>query len=323
MKELKSNLRKYIQDFVDLKRASGYPYDTSERILHAFDDMITEQFPKLTTITAESIEAWINLYPNEHPNTLARRIPPVRQLGVYLNGLGIPSYVVPGHIPNRQIKYEAHIYTKDELKSFFRAIDGVQFNPMAPTRSFVIPVIFRFYYCCGMRSSEARLLRCEDVNLTTGKIVIRESKGWRARVLYMSDDLLGICKEYNEIVEEFCPNRVPFFPNKDGNFYNESTIDVWFHKFWDPCHPKNEQINNSPRVHDFRHTYATNRLNKWVEEGEDIQVLYPSFSEYLGHSNFADTDYYLKLTTSFYQEMNKRMKETNDLILPEVSNEEE
>lgn len=322
MEELKSRLAAYIQMFIDQKRAAGYPYDTSERILHEFDRMMNNKFPELNTITMEVIESWIELKPNEHPNTLSRRIPPVRQLGVYLNGLGFDAYVIPGHVPNRYIKYDAHIYTETELKEFFSAIDSIEYNDMSPTRSFVIPVIFRFLYCCGMRSSEARLLKSTDVNLETGKITIRESKGWRARNVFMSDDLLGISREYNEIIREIFVDREPFFPNRYGKFYHDGILDIWFHEFWDRTHDRKD-VNARPcRVHDLRHTFAVHRLNQWVENGEDIQSIYPSFSEYLGHSCFEDTDYYLKLSPSFYPELNKRMESSNAAVLPEALYEE-
>lgn len=80
---------------------------------------------------------------------------------------------------------------------------------------------------------------------------------------------------------------------------------------------------NSPRVHDFRHSYCVYRLNRWVSEGADVNALYPYMSEFLGHSNFADTDYYLSLVPSFYPELKRRMTPVNDDILPEVIDDEE
>lgn len=317
MDGLRSGIANQIQDFIDQKRASGYPYDTSERILHRFDKMTADEFPGLATITQESVERWLGLCPGEHPNTLGRRVPPIRQLGTYLNAVGIAAYVIPGHIPHRQIKYEAHIYTKEELLAFFSAIDSVPFNPCAPTRSFVIPVIFRYLYCCGLRSSEARLLSIDDVDLATGKLTVRESKGWRARVVYMSDDLLGISREYGGVMEEIIPGRNPFFPNGNGDYYSRGTLDIWFHEFWDACCCNNGDSSRA-RVHDFRHSYSVHRLNRWIEAGEDVNALYPLLSEYLGHANYSDTDYYLKLSESFYPEMQKRMLEVNESILPEV-----
>lgn len=318
----KSLLGICIKDFIGQKRASGYPYQSSARILLHFDLLAAEKFPRESTITREMCSAWIQSKSGEHPNGLLRRVTPVRQLGKYMKGLGYDVYVIPGHIPDRQVKYEAHIYTTAELKSFFNAIDRCPPSPFSPTRRYVIPLIFRILYCCGLRSSEARLLKKEDVDLETGKISVRESKGWKARIVYMSEDLLEVCREYDSIMGSMFPDRQVFFPNKDGNCFNKSILDYWFHEFWDIL-PESAAITGNPaRVHDFRHGYAVHRLNQWVREGQDINALYPYLSEYMGHSNYADTDYYLSLVEDFYTEMEQRLSTVNDDILPEVHHEE-
>ncbi len=147
-----SGIGVYIQVFIKQKQACGYPYETSSRILYHFDIMISERFPKACTITKDICQEWVHFHPNENPNGLLRRVSPVRQLGKYMNGLGIQTYVLPGHIPNKQIKYEAHIYSEAELNAFFHSIDQCPISPFSPTRCYVIPVIFRLLYCCGMRS---------------------------------------------------------------------------------------------------------------------------------------------------------------------------
>ena len=45
-------------------------------------------------------------------------------------------------------------------------------------------------------------------------------------------------------------------------------------------------------------------------------------SEFMGHSNFADTDYYLTLAEPFYSEFESRMYSINASILPEVPHED-
>jgi len=319
----KSGIGVYIQVFIEQKQACGHPYHSSARILHHFDAMIAERFPDACVLTKDICQEWLHLHPNEHPNGLHRRVTPVRQFGKYMHGLGLPTYVLPGHIPNKQIKYEAHIYTETELKAFFNAIDQCPKSPFSPTRCYVIPVIFRLLYCCGMRSSEARLLRVDDVDLSNGKIIIRESKGWRARIIYMSADLLKVCREYHAIMERIMPSREVFFPNKNGSTFSRPTIGIWFHEFWDHLPEAAAIIGNPPRVHDFRHGYAVDRLNGWVRENENISPLFPYLSEYMGHSNYADTDYYLTLVESFYPEIESRLSEINDDILPEVCHENE
>ena len=319
----KSTLGNYIKDFISQKQALGYPYQSSARILYRFDTLITEKFPGEQTLTKDMCDAWINLKPGEHPNGLLRRITPIRQLGKYMKGFNRETYVIPGHIPNKQIKYEAHIYTSAELKAFFNAIDRCPPSPFSPTRRYVIPVIFRMLYCCGMRSSETRLLKKEDVDLETGKIVIRESKGWKTRIVYMSEDLLEVCREYDSIINSMFPDRQAFFPNKDGNSFSKSTPGYWFHEFWDNLPEARTITENPARVHDLRHGYAVHRLNSWVREGQNINALYPYLSEYMGHTRYIDTDYYLSLIEDFYPEMEKRLSSLNDDILPEVCHEKE
>ena len=312
-----------INDFINQKRAVGYPYQSSARILRHFDIMVAEKFPHERNVTKEICSAWLQQKPGEHPNGLLRRITPVRQLSKYMTGLGYEAYIIPGHFPNKQVKYEAHIYTTTELKAFFCAIDRCPPSPFSPTRRYVIPVIFRLLFCCGMRSSEARLLKTEDVELASGKITIRESKGWKARIIYMSDDLREVCEEYDLIIETIHPKRTVFFPNKDGGFFNKGMIDYWFHEFWDDLPEAKAVTGNPARVHDFRHGHAVHRLNQWVRDGQDINALYPYLSEYMGHSHYADTDYYLSLVAEFYPEMERRLSSLNDDILPEVLHEEE
>jgi len=321
--EFFSPLGSCIENFIVQKRASGFPYKSAARILHHFDLLVSERFPNETTITKEICTAWLNYKPGEHQNGLLRRVTPVRQLAKHMAGFGYDAYIIPSHIPNKQIKYQAHIYTASELKAFFSAIDSCPRSPYSPTRMYVIPVIFRLLYCCGLRSSEARLLKKEDVDLASGKIVIRESKGWRARIVYMSDDLLDVFREYNSVMENMLPDRHAFFPNKDGNCFNLGMLDYWFHEFWDNLPEARAITGNRARVHDFRHAHIVHRLNQWVREGNDINSLLTYLSEYMGHSHYADTDYYLSLVEEFYPEMEKRLASVNEDILPEVHHEEE
>jgi hypothetical protein len=67
----------------------------------------------------------------------------------------------------------------------------------------------------------------------------------------------------------------------------------------------------------------TERLNRWVVEGRDVNALYVYLSEYVGHSSYSSTDYYLHLVGSFYPEMKKRLSPVDKDILPEVYIHEE
>ena len=317
-----SKFRADIEAFIIQKRASGYPYNTSARVLGYLDAMISKSFPDSDILSKEICNAWIDKCSSFHQNTLLRRVTPVRQLAKYLVGTGKEAYIIPGGIPNKQIHYDAHIFTETELKAFFSSIDKCRKSSFSPYRCYVIPVIFRLLYTCGLRASEARLLNVDDVDLGTGKIFIRGSKGWEARIIYVSLDMLDLLCRYDCIIQRYLPARKAFFPNQKGDYYSKSTLDIWFHEFWDTLPEAAVTKGNKPRVHDFRHSYCVYRLNQWVRDNADLNALYPYLSEFVGHSNFADTDYYLTLAEPFYLEFEARMRKVNAAILPEVPHED-
>ena len=248
-----SKFRADIEAFIIQKRASGYPYNTSARVLGYLDAMISKSFPDSDILSKEICNAWIDKCSSFHQNTLLRRVTPVRQFAKYLVGTGKEAYIIPGGIPNKQIHYDAHIFTETELKAFFSSIDKCRKSPFSPYRCYVIPVIFRLLYTCGLRASEARLLNVDDVDLGTGKIFIRGSKGWEARIIYVSLDMLDLLCRYDCIIQRYLPARKAFFPNQKGDYYSKSTLDIWFHEFWDTLPEAAVTKGNKPRVHDFRH----------------------------------------------------------------------
>lgn len=129
-------------------------------------------------------------------------------------------------------------------------------------------------YCCGLRSSEARLLKVEDVDFEIGIFKILNAKGKKDRNVMMSDDMLKLCGKYHKEVEKIFPGRTWFFPNHRGGYYCKCEMQYMFHKFWD----KTKIVNicgNSPRVHDFRHSFCIKRLNLWVSEGKDLNAFLP------------------------------------------------
>lgn len=208
-----SKIKDYITSFVSQKRNAGYPYNRSARILKVFDEMIINNFPNDTTITKEMIDFWIAYKPGEHPNGLLRRITPIRQLSIYIKYFDDNCYVVPGHIPNKQIKYDPHIYTKEELIAFFNVTDNLKPSIYSPYKVYIAPVIFRLFFLCGMRHSEVLHLEMDDINDDYTCLRIKESKSWKERKIYISDELSRMLKEYDEIISELKPNREFFFPS--------------------------------------------------------------------------------------------------------------
>jgi integrase/recombinase XerD len=314
------NFTSLIAGLVEEKKSIGYPYDTSARIIKVFSSFCMEHYPQETALTKEIAIHWAERKQDEHGNGLLRRITPVRQLAKYMNRIGIEAFVIPSGIPNKQIHYVPHIFTDQELRVFFVEIDRCAVCPYSPARHLMIPVFFRLLYCCGLRSSEARLLNVEDVDLKIGNLTIRQSKGNKDRNVVMSEEVLCLCRIYHAKVSRIFPDRIVFFPTPLGKYYNHSLIDHWFHLFWDKTGITTSS-GNLPRVHDFRHTFAVKRLNLWVKEGKDLQAFLLYLSIYLGHAHLRETDYYLHFVPKFFPLFKEKTLEKCANFIPEVKYE--
>jgi integrase len=315
------NFKLYIEGLIEQKRSLGHSYDTSAWILKKFDEFCRTNYPNETLLTKEIAMHWAQRRPDESVSNLTHRITPLRQLAKYMNRLGVQTYLIPSGISGKPIRYVPHIFTDEELKAFFVAVDQCPPSLSSPARHLVIPVFFRVLYCCGLRLSEARRLKVEEVNLQTGQLVIRQSKGHKDRNVMMSIEVLALCRRYHANVSLLFPNRIAFFPNPKGNPYHYHVIEAWFHQFWDKT-GITLTSGNPPRVHDFRHTFSVKRLNLWVQEAKDLNAYLPYLSMYLGHVRLTETDYYLHLVPEFFPLFKEKSLENGANLIPEVSHGE-
>ena len=48
-------------------------------------------------------------------------------------------------------------------------------------------------------------------------------------------------------------------------------------------------------MYDWRHNFATRVIQKWIQQGDDVAVMLPYLSTYMGHTSLEDTAYYVHL----------------------------
>lgn len=314
-----SGLASHIQRHLELKHAIGLTYDSSQRHLVAFDQMCARDFASETTLTKQMAMAWVVKHPAEHVNGQLTRISSIRQLAKHMASQGIEAYVLPPGIAGRRMHYHPHIFSHRQLRSLFDAADKVKVLKVAGQRHLIIPVIFRMIYCLGLRPGEARRLHRNDVDLVRGTVFIRESKSHRDRMVFMSPDLHEYCRHYDAEISSFHPDRVPFFPNRQANFYSSGTVTQWFHQLLSAAGPMIAATPSSPpRPYDLRHAHVIEVINRAVHAGQSPEALVAYLSLHLGHSNTEDTWYYFHLTADFHPELRVLANASIEHLLPEA-----
>jgi integrase/recombinase XerD len=314
-------LAEAISGLVLEKRALGYKYVSEERALARFEAFCASEFPGMDTVTRASVEAWIAAARGRavKPATVDGLIAPVRELARWLGRRGVEAYVLPAGVLQKPARYIPHIYSDRELAALFEQTDRCRYCPEVPYRHLVMPVLFRTIYACGLRCSEARMLRVADVDIDAGVLQIRDAKGGKDRQLPVSESLRERLAGYHAKLagqpgwEWFFPGATPGVPLTLGN------VNHNFRRFlWQARIPHGSR-GHGPRVHDLRHTAAVNNLRAWFARGENVDALLPVLQTYLGHSSIGDTAYYLRLTAESYPDITARVKQAFGDIVPSAT----
>ena len=181
-----------------------------------------------------------------------------------------------------------------------------------------MPVFFRMIYSCGLRCSEARLLKYENVDLENGVLQILNSKNDRSRVVPMPASLTERCRIYAEQVHFRPDENAWFFPGMYGREITPTNAYHNFRRFLFQAEISHGGRGKGPRIHDFRHTFACRCLKRWSAEGRDLNAWLPVLKAYMGHDSFADTAYYLRLTADVYPEIHSKLNSVFPAVIPEL-----
>jgi len=314
----------YIDALIQQKRLEGFLYGTEEYQLKHFDMFCVEQNITEPVITRELVIAWGDIRETDSKVYRSRRISVARQLALYMQSQGMDAFI-PTHF-NSKSHTIAHVLPDEEILSFFNAVDNYRpkFNASVFVRlSMEYRVLFRVIYCCGLRVSEARKLRNEDVNLSDGSIRINQSKGRKDRIVYLAPDLLNLCIEYKKLMDSlYSPTSNWFFPARDiSKELCTVTIGLKFRQFWAET-PYAKKCSRPPTVHSLRHSFVVKRMNLWMENGIAFNSMMPYLSKYLGHRSPDGTFYYYHQINSALKIVRAKDAQSSEVI-PEVAAYEE
>jgi integrase/recombinase XerD len=310
-----------IATLVAQKRAVGYKYVAEARVLARFEAFCHGEFPGLGTVSQVSVEAWVASARQRgvRPATLQGLVAPVRELARWLGRRSVHAYVLPAGALARPARYVPHIYTDQELATLFAQTDRCRYCSEVPFRHLVMPVLFRTIYACGLRLSEARQLRPDDVDIDAGVLQIRDAKGGKDRQVPVSEPLRIRLADYHaQLLGR--PGRNWFFPGRNGLPLTVGNIDKNFRRFLWQARISHGGRGRGPRVHDLRHTFAVNNFRFWFAQGQDVGALLPVLQTYMGHSSLRDTAYYLRLTAESYPDITARVQQaTGDVVPPDAA----
>ena len=311
-----SNLASMIENFIKFKNALGIQYKTSVYYLKQLD-IYNCSHGNANILTKEITEGWALQYAAKTTSEDRSWISPIKEFGRYLRSIGYPdTYVLDDRFKIQSYHAEVYLMTQAEIQAFFDECDRFVLRHKAVGRPYVFPALYRFLYCCGARCGEARNLKYSDTHLDKGYVDILQSKGYRDRRLFLSDELIKYLKDYDQAIIRCFPEREYFFPGGYGGICSPCALSANFRNIWTAAGLKRDG-RVKPRAYDFRHHFACANLIRWSSEGKDIHAMLPYLMRYMGHSSLESTYYYIHLIPDYFPQYNVLTSSTEELI-PEV-----
>jgi integrase/recombinase XerD len=148
-------------------------------------------------------------------------------------------------------------------------------------------VMLSLIYACGLRRSELLQLMPADIERSRNLLRIRQSKGFRDRIVPVSERTIGMVDSY---IGRYKPKRYIFEGQFPGEMYSATSLE----KVLKAACAK-AGIRKEVTLHWLRHSYATHLL----ESGTDLRYI----QELLGHRSSRTTEIYTHVTTKSIQKI--------------------
>jgi integrase len=283
-------LRKALSDYLTLRRALGFKLVATGRLLEQYVGYLEQC--GVDTVTIEHALAWSTQPAQASRHWWAVRLRAVRGFTTYLHGLD-PTVEVPptGLIRCGPCRATPYLYSEAEIRALMRAAGTLRPALRAATYQTLLGLLV----VSGIRIGEAIALDDADFDRESELLVIRNAKFGKQRLVPLHPSTARVLERYVAQRRQLLPR--PASPalllSTAGTRLQHSNIGLTFARLLDQVGIGRRSASCRPRIHDARHSFAVSSVLEWYREGADIPAMLPRLSTYLGHTEPANTYWYL------------------------------
>lgn len=283
-----------IRRHVQLRHSMGLGGENTVYTLMSFDRFLVETSPDAQTVTRQMVVDYLATVSHLKLATRHRHLSILRQFCRFLFQLNPDTYIPePRLLPVESGGFRPHLYSLAEVLELMR-LAGLLL-PAASLRPSTYVTLIGLLWATGMRTGEAARLNLEDVDLAQGVLQIRQTKNFKSRLVPVHSStvtaLTGYLEQRARVGHAQDPTSA-FFINERGKRLHPGTAKRTFLILTRQMGLKSAQ-GTDPRLHDFRHTFATRYLSGFYQSGTDPSTALPALATYLGHTHVTDTQLYL------------------------------
>lgn len=287
-------LADYSRDYLRLRRAMGHKLARHDRMLADFLAGLAAAGQEAITIAAAI--RWASAPKQTSPRWWAARLSVVRGLAGYIHSRE-PDRAEPipaDAIPSRARRSVPYIYTSDQVE----ALTGAALALRPRVRGLTLTTIIGLMAVTGLRISECLALDVPDLDADDDVLTVTGKRG-RPRLVPIHPTTTEALTDYRRAAALLVPrleDRQALFLSARGTRPHAGGVEAAFRGLVDKLGYAPKPGGRPPRLHDMRHTMASNTLVRAHSDGADVDATVALLAAYLGHASPASTYWYLTAT---------------------------
>ena len=188
------------------------------------------------------------------------------------------------------------IFGPADVARLLAMADRLTATSNSPLRPAVMRLAVVLLYTAGR--GELVRLTLADADPHHGVLRIRESKFHKSRIVPLSPDACRELRAYLRRRQRLPLSRSPNSPllcngRGGGHGYTGMGLHSALSALFRLAEVRGAD-GRTPRVQDYRHSFAVGSLLRWYRQGADVQSNLPKLAMYMGHVSIVSTAYYLR-----------------------------
>lgn len=283
-------MTKLLEDYVALRRATGFQFHTEAVQLRSFVAFAEARGNRRIRMTTALKWASQTRTPRQRHKRL--RVV-VARFAEHLRAEDPRHESLPARLFAATASWPPpRIFTEEEIQSIVAcaAKVGRKGDLLGKTYSTLYGIIAT----TGMRVSEALSLRLSDVSAEG--LTIRKTKFGRSRVLPLHSTTSAALSSYIRSRRRLATESAAVFISIRRGPISKHQAQMMFRKVAALAGITNNEFGKRPRIHDLRHTFAVRALERCPVGRDRVERHIVALTTYLGHARIESTYWYLEAT---------------------------
>ena len=303
-----SGLRDLLEGYLATRRALGFKLVAPGKTLDAFVGWMEDAGEP--TIRRDLVTAWVSQFSRR---TVLDRLNHIRQFAEHVAWFD-PKTEVPILHSGSYGSHRARplIFTSEQASALLVAAGSL--TPRVRAASW--QTLLGLLTVTGMRISEARNLNDDDVTIDhdagdgSGWARVTDTKFGKSRLVPLHPTTMTAIRRYQRLRDRTfpVPKTTAVFVARRGTRIARSTAGHTFREIREAAGLTGGPTEPVARLHDFRHSFATNTLIGHIRAGGDVDAMMPVLSAFLGHVGPEATYWYLANTPELAAALAERIQ---------------